>query len=111
MIIRRLSISLVLAFGAALLIAGRASAIDIGKLLSSEHGPDKFRVIHVQDLARMMAASGHRIWIYDANHPSLREKAGIIPGAHLLTSYGDYDLSELTPDKSAPIVFYCADLH
>ncbi len=111
MILRRLSISFVLALAAAFLIAGRASAVDIGKLLENEHGPDKFRIIHAKDLEAMMSDSGHRVWIYDANHPSLREKAGIIPGAHLLSSYKDYDLSELEPDKNAPIVFYCADLH
>lgn len=111
MISRSRSISFVLALGAALLIAVQASAMDLGKLLENEHGPDKFRVIRVQDLASMIADSGRRVWIYDANHPSLREKAGIVPGAHMLSSYKDYDVSELTPDKNAQLVFYCADLH
>ena len=39
-------------------------------------------------------------------------RAGVIPGAHLLTSDDKYDVAkELPRNKSAKLVFYCADLH
>jgi len=50
--------------------------------------------------------------IYDANGWGLRSTAGVVPGAHLLTSDDKYDVAkELSPAKNAKLVFYCADLH
>ena len=52
------------------------------------------------------------LWIYDANPPSTRQRDGIIPGAHLLSSSSDYAVaSELPPAKDAKLVFYCANTH
>ena len=36
-----------------------------------------------------------------------RQQYGVVPGAVLLTNHKDYALSELPPEKSKPLVFYC----
>jgi len=96
----------------ALTLAARASAADIGKLLDNKEGPDNFQIIHVADLAKLMADPHSKVQIFDANHPSTRENFGIIPGAHLLSSSSNYDVAkELPADKNAKLVFYCADTH
>jgi hypothetical protein len=90
-----------------------AFAFDIGTLLNNQQKqPDKFAVIRVDALASMIADSDSHVNIYDANGWALRSRAGVIPGAHLLTSDDKYDAAkELPADKSAKLVFYCADLH
>ena len=70
----------------ALTFAARASAADIGKLLDNKEEPDNFQIIHVADLAKLMADPASKVQIFDANHPSTRENFGVIPGAHLLSS-------------------------
>lgn len=96
----------------ALALAARASAADIGKILENKEGPDKFQVIHVADLAKLMADPASHVQVYDANHPSTRERFGVIQGAHLLSSYDNYDVAkELPADKNTKLVFYCADTH
>jgi rhodanese-related sulfurtransferase len=94
----------------ALALAARASAADIGKILENTEGPDKFQVIHVADLAKLMADPSSKVQVYDANHPSTRERFGVIAGAHLLSSNDNYDVAkELPADKNTKIVFYCTD--
>jgi len=90
-----------------------AFAFDIGTLLNNKQKqPDKFAVIRVDALASMIADSNSHVNIYDANGWALRSRAGVIPGAHLLTSDDKYDVTkELPAEKSAKLVFYCADLH
>jgi hypothetical protein len=89
-----------------------AFAFDLGKLLNNSNQPENFKVIRVQALASMMDDSSSHVNIYDANGWGLRTRAGIIPGAHLLSSDDKYDTAkELPSDKSAKLVFYCADLH
>src|SRR6202795_5035044 len=90
-----------------------AFAFDIGSLLNNKpKQPDKFAVIRVDALASMIADSNSHVNIYDANGWALRSRAGVIPGAHLLTSDDKYDVAkELPAEKSAKLVFYCADLH
>ena len=64
------------------------------------------------DLASLMNDPNSHVNIYDANGWGLRSTAGVIPGAHLLTSDDKYDVAkELPANKSAKLVFYCADLH
>ncbi len=100
---------------AATVIASAASAFafDIGTLLNNKQKqPDQFAVIRVDALASMIADSNSHVNIYDANGWALRSRAGVIPGAHLLTSDDKYDAAkELPADKSTKLVFYCADLH
>ena len=90
-----------------------AFAFDISTLLNNKQKqPDKFAVIRVDALASMIADSNSHVNIYDANGWALRSRAGVIPGAHLLTSDDKYDVAkELPAEKSAKLVFYCADLH
>jgi hypothetical protein len=96
----------------ALTLAARASAADIGKLLDNKEEPDNFQIIHVADLAKLMADPASKVQIFDANHASTRENFGVIPGAHLLSSPGKYDVAkELPADKNVKLVFYCADTH
>ena len=99
--------------GAIVLSVSAAFAFDIGSLLNNKpKEPDKFAVIRVNDLASLMADTNSHVNIYDANGWGLRSTAGVIPGAHLLTSDDKYDVAkELPPAKNAKLVFYCADLH
>jgi rhodanese-related sulfurtransferase len=109
---RSIATSIALALMLALTLAARASAGDIGKLLENKEGSDNFQVIHVDDLAKLMGNPASHVQIFDANHPSTREQYGVIPGAHLLSSYDNYDVArELPADKNAKVVFYCADSH
>jgi hypothetical protein len=96
----------------ALTLVARASAFDLGKLLNNKEEADNFQIIHVAELAKLMADPASKVRIFDANHSSTRENFGIIPGAHLLSSSDNYDVAkELPADKNAKLVFYCADTH
>ncbi|MBI2964060.1 MAG: hypothetical protein HYY35_09930 [Deltaproteobacteria bacterium] len=70
-----------------------------------------FQLIHVEDLAALIAARPQRLWIYDANPPSVRRREGVIPGARLLSSSNHFDVAELPPAKDDKLVFYCANTH
>jgi hypothetical protein len=104
---------MVFVIAAMIVAASSASAFEIGKLLDNKpKEPDKFAIIRVDRLASLMADSNSHVNIYDANGWGLRSRAGVIPGAHLLTSEDKYDVAtELPSDKSAKLIFYCADLH
>ncbi len=93
--------------------AGTSFALDLGRLLNNKPTEkDKFTIIGANGLAALIADRIAHVNIYDANGPSLRAYAGVIPGAHLLTSADKYDaVSSLPTDKNARIVFYCADPH
>ena len=90
-----------------------AFAFDIGKLIDNpQKEPDKFAVIRVDKLSSLMNDPNSHVNIYDANGWGLRSTAGVIPGAHLLSSDDKYDVAkELPANKNAKLVFYCADLH
>ena len=105
--------AIVFVIAAVIAAASSASSFEIGKLLDNKpKEPDKFAIIRVDRLASLMADSNSHVNIYDANGWGLRSTAGAIPGAHLLTSDDKYDVAtELPADKSAKLVFYCADLH
>jgi rhodanese-related sulfurtransferase len=93
---------------ASLGVSAPARSLSLSDLLSKAEGDQGFKVIHVNDLAAMMAKPDSKVMVYDANPPDVRESEGIIPGAHLLTSSGHYDVAtELPPDKNTPLVFYC----
>src|SRR5579863_6855985 len=98
-------VSIALMLSVALIFAARASAADIGQLLDNKEAPDNFQIIHVADLAKLMADPASKVQIFDANHPSTRENFGIIPGAHLLSSSSNYDVAkELPADKNTKLV-------
>ena len=67
-----------------------------------------FKIIYVDDLVHLQAGP-KPVNIYDCNGPEIRNKEGIIPGAHLMIgSSSSYDTAkELPADKSATLVFYC----
>jgi len=44
----------------------------------------------------------------DCNHDKLRKKMGVVPGA-ILVSPDSFAATDLPADKSAKLVFYCAD--
>ncbi len=107
----RRSIVSVIAGALVLCAAASGFAFDIGSLLNNKPN-DKFAVIRVDRLASLMADPNSHVNIYDANGWGLRSTAGVIPGAHLLTSDDKYDVAkELPSNKNAKLVFYCADLH
>ena len=93
--------------------AASTFANDIGSILNNKpKEPDKFAIIRVDNLASLMNDPNSHVNIYDANGWGLRSTAGVIPGAHLLTSDDKYDVAkELPAAKNAKLVFYCADLH
>ena len=88
-----------------------ALAMSFESIFGNSEPEPKLNLIHVQDLARLMKNSRARFYLYDVNPVDVREATGIIPGAKLLASDDSYDLSELPPDKSAKLIFYCHNLH
>jgi rhodanese-related sulfurtransferase len=69
-----------------------------------------FKTIHVADLDLQIQSKTKNLHIYDANIESTRKFVGIIPGAKLLNSSNDYDVSkELPANKNSTLVFYCAN--
>ena len=75
-------------------------------LAPAAESTEGFKIIHVQDLADLLARQPTSTWIYDANPSRVRDKEGIIPGAKLLSSRS-YDLRELPQAKDSKLVFYC----
>jgi len=70
---------------------------------------EDFKKVHVKDLATWMK-SEKTVFVYDANNEDTRTKYGVIPGAKILASYNNYDVSQTLPaDKNAKLVFYCAN--
>lgn len=45
----------------------------------------------------------------DCNHDALRKKLGVVPGAIIITDLDGFPASQLPADKTAKLVFYCAD--
>lgn len=89
-------------------LCAHAYALSITDLLSKAEGDSGFKIIHVQELASMMAKPDPKVMVFDANPPDVREEEGVIPGARMLPSSHGYDVtSTLPPDKNTPLVFYC----
>jgi hypothetical protein len=98
--------------GALPAIAGSGSSAwdKLSTLLTGKHEDDKFKLMHVADLAALRADPNSHVVILDANVDGTRDKYGVIPGARLLTTYDNYDVAtELPPAKNAKLVFYCAN--
>lgn len=71
---------------------------------------DAFKLIHTEDLAKMMSAKDSKVVVLDANSEATRKEDGIIAGAKVLSSFNKYDVAkELPTEKTTPIVFYCAN--
>jgi len=97
----------------ALVAAAPGYPFDLSRMLSggAQQDHDTFKLIHVADLKAMLAENARSVYVYDANVPETRTRFGIIPGAVLLTSDDNYDLSILPSVKSSKLVFYCANAH
>jgi hypothetical protein len=98
--------------GALPAIAGSGSSAwdKLSTMLTGKHEDDKFKLMHVADLAALRADPNSHVVILDANVDTTREKYGVIPGARLLTTYDKYDVAtELPSGKNAKLVFYCAN--
>jgi hypothetical protein len=89
----------------------RSSAWDkLSILLTGKRADDNFKLMHVADLAALRTDPNSHVVILDANVEDTRDKYGVIPGAHLLTTYDNYDVAtELPPARNAKLVFYCAN--
>jgi hypothetical protein len=97
---------------AALFAAMPASALDLGSILDNKPNDDGFKTVTVKNLEQMLANPKSHVHLYDANPEGVRESEGMIPGARPLTSSDSYDVAnELPSNRSAPLVFYCHNLH
>ena len=68
---------------------------------------DKFKLIHVNDLAQLIEAK-KPIYIYDANPDKVRKDEGLILGAKTLETAIQFDTGKvLPPNKKAKLIFYC----
>lgn len=108
-----IAIGIVLLSATSIFQAAPAHALSLNQLLgrsSEDQNLDTFKLIHVADLKTLMD-SGKDLHVYDANVAETREKFGVIPGATLLNSDDKYDIGVLPKDKSAKLVFYCANSH
>lgn len=95
-----------------LLFAAPVFAFNLSQLLGGGEGQDlhAFKLIHVADLAKLIADKDRHLYIFDANGPDTRTRFGIIPGAKLLSSDDSYDVAATLPsNKDAKLIFYCAD--
>ncbi len=88
--------SIFLAIAATIVLStASAFAFDIGSIVNNKpKEPDKFAVIRVDKLASLMNDPNSHVNIYDANGWGLRSTAGVVPGAHLLTSDDKYDVAK-----------------
>lgn len=70
---------------------------------------ERFKSVSLNEVDSLLQKK-EKVFIYDANTESTRTHVGIIPGAKLLNSSSNYDVkSELPPDKSSHLIFYCAN--
>ena len=73
---------------------------------------EKFKLINVSQLVEQVGKVDSKPNIFDANNDDTRKKDGAIPGAKLLSSFDEYNVSkELPASKDASLVFYCANTH
>ena len=107
---RRLIGSTAIALTIVFAFAAHASAQNLRIILDDPQGPKKFKVIRADELANLMADSSSHVAVYDANLPDTRKRFGVIDGAHLLSSYDNYNVAkELPADKNARIVMAHAE--
>ena len=92
-----------------LALALLVSALAVCARAADDAKPERFKTMHVADLAAALKSDKAPV-VYDANTKGMRKKAGVIPGALLLSNYRKFDTAkELPADKATPLVFYCAN--
>ena len=87
------------------LLAAAAVAAALG--LGCKADTSGLQTFAVEEVVQQLADANQRPLLCDANNDETRARFGSIAGALLLSSYRDYDLGELSADKSRPIVFFC----
>jgi rhodanese-related sulfurtransferase len=105
-----LTVGLALGLGVPAFAADKDKAPTLNDQLKAGEKPEKFKLIHVADLAALQQKKTP-LFILDANTPSFRTKNGLIPGARQLSSANSYDFKELPEAKGSPLIFYCANTH
>ena len=99
------------AIGVIMIVALPALATDIGSIVNNKPERNNFQLIHVDDLAKLMADPNAHVHLFDADGPQVRKTEGLIPGARPLSSDSHYDVAqELPSNKNAKLVFYCHNL-
>jgi len=68
---------------------------------------DEIPSMTVDEVDKGIAAK--QLQAVDCNHDELRKKLGVVPGAILVDDTHDYPPKLLPADKTAKLVFYCAD--
>jgi hypothetical protein len=68
---------------------------------------DNLPTMTVDELDRALATNQARP--VDCNSDKTRKRAGVVPGAILVTDDESYAASELPADKTTKLVFYCAN--
>ena len=68
-----------------------------------------FREMTVEDVEKKLAAKDGRTFVFDANPREVFDKRHV-PGAVYVPDEG-VTASLLPPDKSATLIFYCANTH
>lgn len=97
---------------AACSLIGFATAFVLTGSTLAKGAQPSFKVMHPDELAKLIASKDPKLFLYDANDRDFRVKEGIIPGAKLLSSFKGYDVGkELPAAKDAKLVFYCANTH
>lgn len=84
-----------------------ASVVAVSTLCTGCQRDDGIRELTVKELSTQLASETPPT-VYDANSPRVRNEYGVIPGATMLNSAGDYDLALLPAEKTTPVVFYCS---
>jgi rhodanese-related sulfurtransferase len=87
-----------------------AASLVIATLLSTGACRDRYgkpEPVTIGQLAAMLKGTDPPR-LYDANGDRTRREYGVIPGATLLPSSGEYSIDLLPPSKQAHLVFYCA---
>ncbi len=98
---RRTVLGLVAALAVSLLACSRSSSS------TPEPSAADLRKLTVDEVAARIAANDGHTFVYDDN-PKERWQKGHVPGARWVAS-GDVTADILPPDKSATLIFYCAN--
>lgn len=97
------------AAAASLALAGAAgcTSTDKAEATPSDHAKDDVASMTMDQVEQGLAAK--QLTAVDCNPDRTRKKMGVLPGAILVADPGDYPASALPADKTAKLVFYCAD--
>jgi hypothetical protein len=99
-----------------LLIAAALSLTAIAGCAKSDTGSsgatkkadeEKFPKMTVDEVDQALAAK--QAQPVDCNGDGTRKQMGVVPGAILVTDDESFAATELPPDKTTKLVFYCAD--